>query len=154
MITHLQETWKIQNKIKYSSTMKKKKVKVLVAQSCLTLCNLMDCSLPGSSVRGIFQARSLEWGAVSYSRGSSWSRDWTHVSCIVRCILCHWTGLPGKPPMQEAWVQTLIRELTSLNAVWCGKKKKKASQELIFMACDIPDTGQVICMCYTTQRSQ
>ena len=36
-----------------------------VAQSCPTLCNPMDCSLPGSSVHGIFQARVLEWGAIS-----------------------------------------------------------------------------------------
>ena len=41
------------------------------AQSCLTLCDPMDCSLPGSSVRGIFQARILEWVAISLSRGSS-----------------------------------------------------------------------------------
>ena len=38
-----------------------------VAQSCLTLCDPMDCSLPGSSVRGIFQARVLEWGAIAFS---------------------------------------------------------------------------------------
>ena len=38
-----------------------------VAQSCLTLSNPMDCSLPGSSVHGIFQARVLEWGAVAHS---------------------------------------------------------------------------------------
>ena len=44
---------------------------VLVAQSCPTLCNSMDCSLPGSSVHGIFQARILEWVAISFSRGSS-----------------------------------------------------------------------------------
>ena len=54
-----------------------------VAQSCLTLCNPMDCSLPGSSIHGIFQARILEWVAISLSRGSSWSRDWTRVSHIV-----------------------------------------------------------------------
>ena len=54
-------------------------------QSCLTLCDPMDCSLPGSSIHGILQARILEWGAISYSRGSSQSRDWTHVSCIL-CI--------------------------------------------------------------------
>ena len=41
-----------------------------VAQSCLTLCDPMDCSLPGSSVYGIFQARVLEWVAISFSRGS------------------------------------------------------------------------------------
>ena len=39
-----------------------------VAQSCLTLSDLMDCSLRGSSVRGIFQARVLEWGATAFSR--------------------------------------------------------------------------------------
>ena len=42
-----------------------------VDESCPTLCNLMDCSLPGSSVQGISQARILEQGAISYSRGSS-----------------------------------------------------------------------------------
>ena len=42
-----------------------------VAQSCLTLCDPMDCSLPGFSVHGIFQARVLEWVAISFSRGSS-----------------------------------------------------------------------------------
>ena len=44
--------------------------KVLVAQPCLTLCNPMDCSLPGSSVHGTFQARILEWVAIPFSRGS------------------------------------------------------------------------------------
>ena len=38
-----------------------------VAQSCLTLSNPMDCSLPGSSIHGIFQARVLEWGAIAFS---------------------------------------------------------------------------------------
>ena len=48
----------------------------LVAQSCPTLCNPMDCSLPGFSVHGIFQARVLEWVAISFSMGSSRPRDW------------------------------------------------------------------------------
>ena len=39
-----------------------------VAQSCPTLSDPMDCSLPGSSVRGIFQARVLEWGAIAFSK--------------------------------------------------------------------------------------
>ena len=63
------------------------------AQSCLTLCNLMDCSLTGSSVRGISQARILGWVATLSSRGSSWPRDKTCiscVSCIGRRILHHW----------------------------------------------------------------
>ena len=54
-----------------------------VAQSCPTLCDPMDCSLPGSSVHGIFQAIVLECIAISFSRGSSWLRDRTQVSCIV-----------------------------------------------------------------------
>ena len=47
------------------------KVKELVAQLCLTLWDPMDCSLPGSSVHGILQARILEWFAISFSKGSS-----------------------------------------------------------------------------------
>ena len=53
-----------------------------VAQSCLTLCNRMDCSLSGSSIHGIFQARMLESIAISFSRGSSWPRDRMRVSHI------------------------------------------------------------------------
>ena len=64
------------------STEKKKETEV--TQSCPTLCDPMDCSLPGSSIHGIFQARILEWVAISFSRGSSWSRNWTHFSCISR----------------------------------------------------------------------
>ena len=53
-------------------------------KSCLTLCDPMACSLPGSSVHGIFQAIVLEWIAISFfSKGSSQSRDRTQVSCIV-----------------------------------------------------------------------
>ena len=54
-----------------------------VSQSCPTLCDPIDCSLPGSSVHGIFQARVLEWVAISFSRRSSWPRDRTQVSYIV-----------------------------------------------------------------------
>ena len=60
---------------------------VLVAQSCPTFCNPMDCSPPGSSVPGILQARILEWVAISSSRGSSWRTDRTQVSCIGRQML-------------------------------------------------------------------
>ena len=56
---------------------KVKKVKVKFAQSCLTLCNPMNCT-----VHGILQARILEWVAFSFSRGSSQPRDQTQVSCI------------------------------------------------------------------------
>ena len=58
-----------------------------IAQSCPTLCDHMDCSLSGSSVHGIFQARVLEWIAISFSRGSSRPRNRTQVSRIAgRCF--------------------------------------------------------------------
>ena len=69
-------------------------------QSCLTLCNPMDCSSPGSSVHGILQARILEWAVVSYSTGSSQPRDLTHlsyVSCIGSWALYHECHLIGQP---------------------------------------------------------
>ena len=53
-----------------------------VFQSCLNLCDSMDCSLPGSSIHGILQARVLEWVAISFSKGSSQPRDRTQVSRI------------------------------------------------------------------------
>ena len=61
-----------------------------VAQSCPTLCDPMDCSLSGSSVHGIFQARVLEWIAISFSRGSSRPRNQTRVSCIARRRFTVW----------------------------------------------------------------
>ena len=58
-----------------------------VAQSCLTLCDPMGCSLQGSSIYGIFQARALDWVAISFSRGSSGPRHRNQVSHIVgRCF--------------------------------------------------------------------
>ena len=59
-----------------------------VAQSCLTLCDPMNCSLPGPSIHGIFQARVLEWEAIAFSRGSFQPRDGTWDSRIAgRCFI-------------------------------------------------------------------
>ena len=83
----------------------------LIAQSCRTLCNPMDCSLPGSSVHRIFQARILEWVAMPSSRGSSQPRDWTKslwmswvlltfksslLDCMGDCTPL-WSGFSGCP---------------------------------------------------------
>ena len=77
--------------------------KVLVAQSCQTLCHPIDCSLPGSSVHGILQARILEWVAIPYFRGSSWLRDQTRVFCFVGGFFTIWatTGV-------QAWKGSAI----------------------------------------------
>ena len=66
-----------------NSFLRKSESESEVAQSCLTLCVPVNCSLPGSSIHRIFQARVLEWVAISFSRGSSQRRDRTQVSHIV-----------------------------------------------------------------------
>ena len=85
-----------------------------VAQLCPSLCDdPMDCSAPGSSFLGIFQARTLEWVSIPFSRGSSWSRDQTRLSCVSgigRRILYHW----------DIW-----EALKLLRSVKEKKKKKK-----------------------------
>ena len=73
------------------------KWKVVVGQSCQTLCDPMDCSPPGSSVHEISQARILEWVAVSFSGGSSRPKDQTSISCIGRQILYHWATRAALP---------------------------------------------------------
>ena len=60
-----------------------------------TLWDPIDCRLPGSSAHGILQARKLEWVVLPSSRGSSWLRDWTHVSCL---LPWHMGSLPLAPP--------------------------------------------------------
>ena len=71
-----------------------------VIKLCLTLCDPTDWNPPGSSVHEISQARILEWVAISFSKGSSWPRDWTCVSCIGRRIL------HAEPPGKSIWVVT------------------------------------------------
>ena len=61
-----------------------------VAQSCPTLLDTMDCSPPASSVRGILQARTLEWVAMPSSRGSSQPKDQTQVSQIAGGFFTIW----------------------------------------------------------------
>ena len=65
-------------------------MKVLVAQSCLTLYDPMDCSLPGSSVHGVLQARILEWVVIPFSRGSSHPRNQSQVSCTAGGFFTSW----------------------------------------------------------------
>ena len=75
-------------------------------QSCPTLCDPMECSLPGSSVRGILQARILEWVTISFSRGTSQPRDQTHVSrvsCTGRWVLYHYSHLGS--PIQSQYLK-------------------------------------------------
>ena len=70
----------------------------LVTNSCPPLCNSIDCSTLGFSVHGILQARMLEWVTIFFSKGSSWTRDQTCVSCIGKQILYHWATREALSP--------------------------------------------------------
>ena len=70
---------------------------VLVLQSCPTLCDPTDCSLPGFSVHGILQVRIPEGIAIPFSRGTSQPRDWTLISCLAGRFFTIWaTGVYKK----------------------------------------------------------
>ena len=92
-----------------------------VIKLCPTLCNPVDCSPPGSPVHGNFQARILEWVAISSSRGSSQPRDWTWVSClscIGRQICHHWA----------AW-ESLSMLLSHFSRVWLWVTPQTAAHQ-------------------------
>ena len=99
-------------------------LKVLVAHSCLTLCNPMDWSLPGSSVHGILHARILEWVAIPFSRGSFWPRGWTWVSCIVGGFFTIWAT------REAEGIRTLGRwyQLIALIGIFYGMWRKREVQ--------------------------
>ena len=95
----------------------------MLLQSCLTLCNPMDYSPPGSSVHGILQARILEWGAISFSRGSSWARDQTCISWVSytgRQVLHHWCHLGSSYQPAAAAAKSL--QVMS-NSVWPHRRQ-------------------------------
>ena len=93
-----------------------------VAQSCPTLCDPMDCSIPGSSVHGIFQAKVLEWVAISFSRGSSWPRDWTLVSHIAGRRFTVWAT---REALSICWIgcNSLLRFWLQEESLWSRQSK-------------------------------
>ena len=80
-----------------------------VTQSCLTLCDPMDSSLPGSSIHGIFQARVLEWVVISFSKRSSQPRDQTQSPTLQA------DALPSEPPgrRQKKSLNQVARNITN-----------------------------------------
>ena len=96
-------------------------MKVLVTQLCLILCDHMDCRSPGSSVHGILQARILECVAISFSRRSSQTRDWTRLSCTAGRLFTHW-----------ATRETLLcRRIILISSL--GKKKEWKIRKSLFL---------------------
>ena len=109
----------------------------------------MDCSLPGSSVHRIFQARILEWVAISFSRGSSWSKDWTRASHIAgRYLITEPSGKPTEEPgmllnilcctRQPLWIQQKYPkyqwyqgwETLDIHSVYVLKRKQQCAYYL------------------------
>ena len=86
------------------------KVKVLVAQSCPTICDAMNWRPPGSSVHGILQARILEWVGIPFSRRSSWPKDWTQVSHSTGRFFTFWAT-------REAQSESVSHSVLS-NSLW------------------------------------
>ena len=92
-----------------------------VTQSCLTLCDPIDCGPPGSSVHGILQARRLEWVAISSSRGSSRPRDGTWVSCIfctARWVLYHWVTRDALEKSRHTYYSGWIQNTANTQCWW------------------------------------
>ena len=92
------------------------------SQLCPTLCDLVDCSLPGFSIHGILKTRILEWVAIPFSRGSSWPRDWTQVSCIAGRFLMVWA-------IRETLKSEIIQVFKS---EWFAVPMKKLKSKLIW----------------------
>ena len=99
---------------------------LLIAQSCPTLYNPTDWRPPGSSVHGILQARAMEWILIPFSRGSSWPRDQTWVSCIAGRFFTIWaTGKPylgNRHGLIWCWISCLGNRSRSFYYLWgCTK---------------------------------
>ena len=107
------------------------KLKVLVIQSCPTLCNLMDCSPPGSSVHGILQARILEWVTIPFSRGSSQPRDWTQVSFIADNFCSHLTEPTVWATSNELQIYNVNTDYISNNREFTGGKSGREMHSFV-----------------------
>ena len=117
-----------------------------VTQWCSALCDPMDCSTPGSCVHKILQARILGWVAISSSKGSSPSRDRTHISCISctgRQILYNW-------PTWEAGYNVnfncsqLMPRFNPYQLQWEDLPEKNMATHSSILAWEIPWTGATI----------
>ena len=84
---------------------------MFVTQSCHTLCDPNDCSLPGFSVHGISQARTLEWVAIPFSRESSCPRDWTWVPWMAGRFFTYCLSHQGISLMAECFLKILEHKL-------------------------------------------
>ena len=115
------------------------KVKVLVSYSCLTLCNPMDP--PGSSVHGILQTRILEWVAFLFSRGSSWPRDRTWVSCTACRFFTIWA--PRKPIVKVKSLSRVLLFVTPWTIAYQASPSMGFSRQEYWSGLPFPSPGDL-----------
>ena len=134
---------------------------VLVTQLCPTLCDPMDCCLPGSSVHGILQARIQEWVAIPFSRGPSQPRDRTRVSTLQA------DSLPSEPQGKQKLNQPFIMDqhywpdifsIIHLNIPTINKDKKFYGKHMTYIFqqhavlglwfCLLTMTRKMLCLCF------
>ena len=142
-----------------------------VTQLCLTICDPMNCSLPGSSIHGILQARTLKWVAMSFSMDSSWPGDQTQVSCISCRFFTIWVTLvptikflevktctnPCKPRnnllcKQEEWIQFLLKCLTTLSillVVYSNSYQQSRKRQIIITCSSLPKWNTRLCLIFS-----
>ena len=107
---------------------------VLVTQLCPTLCNPMDCSLPGSFVHGISQARILEWEAVPFYRGSPCQRRGDRTQVLIRQILYHLNpqGSPNLGLNHRGSLTSSVLRTKKKNYFVPSKKVEKKKEKCIY----------------------
>ena len=94
-------------------------------------CDPIDCSLPGSSLHGISQARLLGWVAISFSRGSSWTRNWTWISCTVDGFFTDWSTRAAPALL---WEHLKSPKLT-ITCCWWGCRAFTAAESAKILQC-------------------
>ena len=115
-----------------------------VAQSCPTLCDAMDCNQSGSCIHWLFQARVLEWIAISFSRGSSWPRKRNEP----RSLTLQADALPSEPPGKR--IKYMIRLLNQKHKL--GWKEQKWKHEFDNIKCLLDFS--IICVWKSLSRVQ
>ena len=112
------------------------KVNVLVAQSCVTLWDLMDCSLPGFSVHGILQAKILKGFAISFSMGSSLPRDRTQILHIDRQALYHWATREARMQScihRHMWFFCVLFKGTVISKIYKDQIKPNGNKTTLYI---------------------
>ena len=125
---------------------------VWALQLCPTLCDPMDYSLPGSSVHEILQSRILEWVAMLSSRGSSWPRDWTSISCIAVRFFTQWATWETLTCQTRGWFYKKYKRTTVWAWGWvtnaeevahtyCPRGTQRRPQPCLLLGSEMPRLG-------------